>query len=99
MRRFLELGWDPAEMAGGTKTPLHYAAHSGSDEQVQILLDKGVPVDVQSENSQTPLILAVKKQHLSTTRLLLENKANPDLDSHVSKLQGRGRKINFSFSS
>lgn len=81
----LERGWDVSHITPGTKNCLHFAAESGSNEQIELLLDKGVPVDSEvTLDHSTPLIFAVKKQHTSTVKLLLDNNANVNHQGYVS---------------
>lgn len=57
-------------------TALHYAAASGCDELVKLLLDHAAYIDAESPNKTTPLMMAVRGAHLKTVRLLLEEGAD-----------------------
>ncbi len=60
-------------------TALHYAAASGCDELVKILLEHAAYIDAESPNKTTPLMMAVRGMHLKTVQLLLEEGADPAL--------------------
>mmetsp|Transcript_45471 Transcript_45471/g.131645 ORF Transcript_45471/g.131645 Transcript_45471/m.131645 type:complete len:608 (+) Transcript_45471:36-1859(+) len=55
---------------------LHWGALVGSTDFCQTCLAKGVSVDMQAENKQTPLMWAVLRGHLPVARLLIDAKAN-----------------------
>jgi ankyrin repeat protein len=63
-------------------SPLHYAAASGDDEIVRVLLQKGARVDATSPAGTglfTPLMMAAREGHDSTALLLIEQGADPKL--------------------
>mmetsp|Transcript_36756 Transcript_36756/g.91509 ORF Transcript_36756/g.91509 Transcript_36756/m.91509 type:complete len:107 (+) Transcript_36756:11-331(+) len=55
---------------------LHVAAYSGSQEEVQKLLDNGVPIDAEDMSGFTALFFAARYQHVDITRFLLERGAD-----------------------
>lgn len=57
------------------RTPLHYAAELGKLEFVQLLISSGLlgSVDVLDNQSHTPLVLAIKENHIEVVRELLVN--------------------------
>lgn len=57
------------------RTPLHYAAELGKLEFAQLLISSGLldSVDVLDNNSHTPLVLSIIKNHVGVVRELLEN--------------------------
>jgi len=55
---------------------LHWAALVGNSEFAMTALDRGIPVDAQAANLQTPLMWAALRGNVSTTRMLLDAKAN-----------------------
>ncbi|WP_320534592.1 ankyrin repeat domain-containing protein [Robbsia andropogonis] len=58
-------------------TPLHYAASTGDDTIVTILLDAHANVDARSPNDTTPLMMAARGGYASTIQLLIKRGANP----------------------
>lgn len=62
------------------RTPLHYACELGKMELVQLLVQSQMldSVDVLDNDSKTPLILAITRNHIDITKTLLVNAgANP----------------------
>jgi len=91
MREYLE--W-----AAGGRTPLRYslsikldrelceAAESGDAKRVQELIDLGADIEAHVPTSaNTPLILAAKKGHLETLRLLMRSSADVDVHGQRGK--------------
>lgn len=64
-------------------TPLHYAAASGNNEIVQILLDKSAYIDAESPNKTTPLMMAARSGHIYTVKLLLDEGADATLKNDL----------------
>jgi ankyrin repeat protein len=60
-------------------TALHYAAASGSNEIVQMLLDKQAALDARSPNGTTPIMMAVYGGHILTVKHLLDAGADATL--------------------
>lgn len=61
-------------------TTLHQACENGKTEMVkQILQKKDVYINETNSKHETPLLLAVKKENIVITQLLLEAGANPDI--------------------
>ncbi|WP_176025981.1 ankyrin repeat domain-containing protein [Robbsia andropogonis] len=58
-------------------TPLHYAASTGDDTIVTMLLDAHANVDARSPNDTTPLMMAARGGYASTIQLLIKRGANP----------------------
>jgi ankyrin repeat protein len=76
-RCLLEAGAPPDDPGCGGMHPLHTAALKGMTETCQLLLDRGVPVDIpMGTNSLTALALAVQYDRLDTIRLLIARGAN-----------------------
>ena len=60
-------------------TPLHYAAASGSNEIVKLLLEHHAYIDAEAPNKTTPLMMAEWRGHIMTVKLLLDEGADPTL--------------------
>ena len=60
-------------------TALHFAAASGADEIVRILLEQHAYIDTESPNKITPVMIAAREGHLSTVQLLLDEGADATL--------------------
>lgn len=63
------------------RSALHYAAATGAESGLKLLLDAGADKDVNKRDHKfwTPLLIAVTKTHLACTRLLLQHGARVDL--------------------
>lgn len=57
---------------------LQYAAERGSKKIIHLLLDQGIPVDVEDEMGNTPLSSAVSFSYRNCVKLLLKMGANPN---------------------
>jgi uncharacterized protein len=60
-------------------TALHYAAASGSDDIVRMLLDRNAALDARSPNNTTPIMMAVYGGHIQTVKVLLDAGADATL--------------------
>jgi ankyrin repeat protein len=60
-------------------TALHYAAATGNDEIVRILLDESAYIDAASPNGTTPIMMAARGGHILTVKLLLDEGADVTL--------------------
>ncbi len=60
-------------------TPLHYAAASGDNEIVQMLMDKDANLDALSPNRTTPMMMAARGGHILAVKLLLDAGADATL--------------------
>lgn len=58
---------------------LHYAAASGNDDIVQLLLDHSAYIDAESPNKTTPIMMAARSGHILTVKLLLDEGADATL--------------------
>ncbi|XP_048837232.1 ankyrin repeat and protein kinase domain-containing protein 1 [Brienomyrus brachyistius] len=63
----------------GGNSLLHYAAASGDAASVRLVLELGAAVDTRSEQSYTPLIIAVLHKSLDVCSVLLDCGADPNL--------------------
>ena len=62
------------------RTPLSYAAESGHEVMVKLLLEKGAKLEIKDKKyNQTPLLWAVKKRHEAVVKLLLEKGAELEI--------------------
>jgi hypothetical protein len=64
-------------------TPLHYAAASGSNEIVSMLLEKSAYIDAESPNKTTPIMMAAWEGHILTVKLLLDEGADATLKNEL----------------
>jgi uncharacterized protein len=60
-------------------TALHFAAASGDDAIVRILLEQHAYIDTESPSKITPVMIAAREGHLSTVQVLLEEGADATL--------------------
>lgn len=60
-------------------TALHYAAVSGHDDIVRLLLERSAYIDAASPNGTTPLMMAARGGHILTVKLLLDEGADETL--------------------
>lgn len=67
-------------------TPLHYAAASGRNEIVRLLLDRSAYIDAASPNSTTPLMMAARGGHIVTVKLLLDEGADESLKNDAGMM-------------
>jgi len=69
------------------RTPLMYAAMSGHDDIVKMLLDKGADVNARSKDGKTALSWAAMEKHSETVKILLTGGANRDkLQKKIDKI-------------
>lgn len=64
-------------------TPLHYAATTGQDEIVKLLLDHSAYIDAASPNGTTPLMMAARGGNITTVKLLLDEGADLTLKNQL----------------
>ncbi len=64
-------------------TPLHYAASSGDDDIVKMLLDASAYIDAGSPNGTTPMMMAARAGHVSTIDLLVSQGADPTIKNQL----------------
>lgn len=80
-RRLLERG---AQSHRSGWSPIHYAASGPQPAVVALLLDRGAPIDAESPNRSTPLMMAARYGAPASVDLLLARGADPkrrnDLD-------------------
>ncbi len=60
-------------------TALHYAATTGNNEIVQLLLDNAAYIDAESPNKTTPIMMAARAGFILTVKLLLDEGADATL--------------------
>ncbi len=63
----------------GGFSPLHYAVRNGNAEAMQVLLDGGADINLQSGDQSSPLLLATINGNYDLARTLLEAGADPNL--------------------
>lgn len=79
-RRLIELG---AQVSKPGWTALHYAATSGHNDLIRLLVDKSAYLDAASPAGATPLMMAARFNHRESAKLLLELGADPTLKNQV----------------
>lgn len=84
----MELGCDPKAINDVGRTALHGAADLGRDGVVQLLIEKGAPVDLADYNEDTPYSFTIRANHLSTQALLRKHGANPNVTLHCDQRLG-----------
>lgn len=92
---FLALGDDARRKVPGDGTePIHCAAQEGKTEVVELLLEKGVPIDATGGNDNTVLHVAARDGHAATVELLIRRgaalEARCDDDATPLDLASRG---------
>ena len=70
---------------GDMHTPLHAASKTGQTDCVQVLLDRGVDVDVRDSFGYTPLMFASKGGFPDVVKILLGAGAKADLKTRIRK--------------
>ncbi|UOD29158.1 ankyrin repeat domain-containing protein [Massilia violaceinigra] len=65
-------------------TPLHYAAASGDDEIVRILLEHHAYIDAETPSQLTPLMIAAREGHEAAARVLMQEGADATLRNNES---------------
>jgi len=73
MRRLLDRG---ARVHQEGWSPIHYAATGPAPQAVELLLDRGAPVDARSPNGTTPLMMAARYGSERSVALLLQRGAD-----------------------
>ena len=81
----LTIGQDPNLRDTYSRTPLSWAAESGHEAVIRLLLENGAELESRDRNGRTPLSWAAESGHEAVIRLLLENGA--ELESR----DGNGR--------
>lgn len=74
VRRFLERG---AKVHKPGWSPIHYAATGPSADAVALLLDRGAPIDAESPNRTTPLMMAARYGTEASVEVLIARGADP----------------------
>ncbi|XP_043919881.1 ankyrin repeat family A protein 2 [Protopterus annectens] len=77
----LQNGADPLILAKGRESALSLACSKGYTDIVKMLLDSGVNVNEYDWNGGIPLLYAVHGNHVKCVRLLLENGADPTIET------------------
>jgi ankyrin repeat protein len=64
-------------------TPLHYAAASGNQDILRMLLDKSAFPDAESPNRTTPIMMAARGGHIIAVKVLLDAGADASLKNEL----------------
>lgn len=78
VRSILDKGGDVNASGPDGTTPLHWAAHLGSDSIVKLLLDAKAAADAPNRYGVRPLLLASESGSATVIRLLLDGGADPN---------------------
>ncbi|XP_068941062.1 ankyrin repeat family A protein 2 isoform X3 [Petaurus breviceps papuanus] len=77
----LQNGADPQILGKGRESALSLASSKGYTDIVKMLLDCGVDVNEYDWNGGTPLLYAVHGNHVKCVKILLENGADPTIET------------------
>ncbi|KAK1662305.1 hypothetical protein QYE76_050464 [Lolium multiflorum] len=78
VKYFIDCGGDLMKVDDKGRTVLHHAAGAGSCEVTELLLSKGMPVDLDFGRG-TPLIIASINGEHKTLKILLDHQADPNI--------------------
>ncbi len=70
---------EPKQFYLGGITAINYAVRENGIETVNALLDAGVPINQQTGDNSTPLLIALQNAHLDLARVLIERGADVNL--------------------
>ena len=76
MKSLIHAGCNVHKRDSSGKTLFHYAAISGNQELVQILVSLQAAPDIPDENGNTPIMLAIRRNHLNIVRCFLHLNCN-----------------------
>jgi len=66
------------EVTQAKKSPLHLAVELGVKSLVVAILERGVDINLLDINEESPLVVAVKNQHVDISHLLIERGSNKE---------------------
>lgn len=67
-------------------TPIHKAAFEGRNDVIELLLEKGIDIDIKNRDNKSPLHYAVINGKLDTTKYLLLKGANINLRDNFNRV-------------
>lgn len=70
---------EPQQFYLGAVTAINFAARENGIETVKALLDAGIPIDQQTGDGSSPLLIALQNAHLDLARLLIDRGADVNL--------------------
>lgn len=82
VRKLLDAGAEPGNSGWA---PLHYAAYSGREEILKLLVAHKAPLDARAPNGHTALMLAASLGHLGAVKILID----ADADMDMADFEGR----------
>lgn len=85
VKELIKLGADLNIKLENDVSILHISATKGLDNSCQLLLGKGVPVDILTKNGKTSLMNACEAGSLPCVQIFLDNKADVNLKDSTGK--------------
>jgi ankyrin repeat protein len=84
----IELGNDVGAVNDAGRTAMHGAGDQGREAIIQLLADKGAPIDPKDTNGDTPFSFTLRANHKSAGDLLVKLGADPSTPLHCDTRKG-----------